>query len=338
MHGVGHGAFFPGLQALEQGGHVAGFVDPEQVEGFRGQDVDTGVDVAAGDGLFLETDNVHAPGLHDAEGMAPFMRPHRHRRRRFLAHVEIQQFAVVDVGQYIAIGDDEGRFWLLRHQTERAGGTERGLFPQIFDTHLQSLAVAEVLFDHLAQVVNRQQEVPEAVGNGALDDVFQHRLAAYWEHGLGAVLRVRAQPGALATGHDHHQVGSRLRGVDFIPEVQADDPAALVHHGDLLDLVGYHQLHDSFASHFRGDDEGIAMDDRGDRAAHVQPTQQTAADITIGNGAFQFARFADDQNDLNRHLIQIADGVLDGGGSRQEGAAPDFFVGAHEASVFSANG
>jgi hypothetical protein len=68
--------------------------------------------------------------------------------------------------------------------------------------HVQKV-VGEVLFDHVALVAAADDEVVDAVGRVHLHDVPQDRLAADFDHRLGAHGGFFAESGAKATGQYH---------------------------------------------------------------------------------------------------------------------------------------
>ena len=141
----------------------------------------------------------------------------------------------MNIGSDIAVRHDKRHFRPRVEQTERASRTQRHRLAQVIDGHTELATLAEIVLDHMAQVMDGEDEVIEAFQLGALDDVLQHGLAGHRHQGLGAVFRVRHQARSLAPRHDHHQVGTRGRSCDLIPEMQPDNMLVLVDDGNLLD-------------------------------------------------------------------------------------------------------
>ena len=80
----------------------------ERIERARIEHVDAGIDMAAGDRLFLEADDVESLDADDAEGVLPLMQPYCHGRHRRMAAVEIEQLAITDIGQHVTVGYQYG--------------------------------------------------------------------------------------------------------------------------------------------------------------------------------------------------------------------------------------
>src|SRR5690349_9709619 len=111
--------------------------------------------------------------------MLPFEEPYGHRRSRIEAHVVVEELSVTDAGQHVAVGHDE---WFARASVQhckRARRAKRGIFAQVCDGDAPARTVAEMRFDHVPEVVDREAEAREALGFRALDDVLEHRLACY---------------------------------------------------------------------------------------------------------------------------------------------------------------
>jgi hypothetical protein len=86
------------LQAAEQGRHVALFSCNQNVERRGLQDIDSGIDVAASDRLFLKSYDINPFCAHDSKRVLPFVLPNRHRRRRLVAAMKIKNLRIMDIG------------------------------------------------------------------------------------------------------------------------------------------------------------------------------------------------------------------------------------------------
>ena len=325
VHGIDQGALALGAQAFEKGRHVAGAGAVEGRQGRGLQGIDAGIDQGAGDGLFLKADQLQAAGEDHAVGRLPLLLAHGHGGGGAVAAVEVEQGAVLDVGEHIAIGDEEGSFRTRVEQGQGAGGAEGCLFAQVLDADSPGGAVGEVVFDQVAQVVDGENEVAEALVPGALQDVLQHGLAGHGQQGLGAVFGVGPQPGALAAGHDDHEVRTgtgRGQVAEFVPQVQAQQAALGVHHRQLQQFVGAHEMGDGVAVKARGDHEGVAVDEGVDRAVQVEPAQQAAADVAVSEGTDEAARRVHDQGDAQGGVVEDLDGLAQAGTGGDQGAAP----------------
>ena len=80
----------------------------------------------------------------------------------------------------------------------------------------------------MAEVVNGQHKTLKAICLCPLDDMFQHRLASHRQKRFGAAIGMGPQAAALATGHDHHQVGTLARDQQLIPQVQPNNVPGIV--------------------------------------------------------------------------------------------------------------
>ena len=121
-----------------------------------------------------------------------------------LALVVFDQRGEVDVGQRVA-RDDEERIagqQLVGH-LHRAGRAERGVLDDVFHRHAELGAVVEVRFDLVGQVVQRGDDLGDAVASQKSDDVFHHRLAGNRRERLRTARGQRPQPRPLAAGHQY---------------------------------------------------------------------------------------------------------------------------------------
>ena len=73
VHWIDDGPRCAFLQPREQGRHVTRFPDVQGIEGGRIKHIDSRIDVAAADRLFLESDDVDAFAVNDSEWVLPFV-------------------------------------------------------------------------------------------------------------------------------------------------------------------------------------------------------------------------------------------------------------------------
>ena len=81
----------------------------------------------------------------------------------------------------------------------------------------QRASVAEIFLDHVAEVMNGENEAVEAFCFGALDDVFEHRLTGDRQQRLRAILGMRTQSAALTSSHDEDEIRALLRHHQLVP-------------------------------------------------------------------------------------------------------------------------
>src|ERR1019366_4973357 len=91
----------------EQRRHIEVLAGTHHSEYFGLQHIDTRVDVAAGNGFFLQAYNINTLCMHNTKRMLPLMLAHRHSSRRAMSTVKIEQLTVSYVGKYIAIGNQK---------------------------------------------------------------------------------------------------------------------------------------------------------------------------------------------------------------------------------------
>ena len=142
--------------------------------------------------------------------------------------VEVEESADVDVGQTVAVGDDEPlrvgdvpldlpdaapglgrrsgvgdghlplRLEVLVVEHDVAGSTERDR-----EVVVAGLVVEEVVLDELALVAGAHHEVGDPVSGEDLHDVPQNGLSADLDHRLGSELGLLAHPSAETAGEQH---------------------------------------------------------------------------------------------------------------------------------------
>ena len=92
------------MQALEQLGHVAVFVLLQLIQSHGLYGIHPCIDMASGNWFFLKPHNGQPIHFNHTEGVLPLMKPHCHGGVGRMTVVKIEQVAVANVGENIAIG------------------------------------------------------------------------------------------------------------------------------------------------------------------------------------------------------------------------------------------
>ena len=229
---------------LGEGGFFEDAVGVEVVQGFGLHDEEADVDPAFDLGFFAETGDVvgvvdvHDPestqGLHGGDG-----------GEGALLLVEGDEFGDVDVGEAVAVGDEEGCvvevFGCSMHASAGHGGfagVGDGDGPVGFvvgvvevqgvagselnsEVVVAGFVVEEVLLNHVALVAGGNDEVGDAVVGKVFHDVPEHGAPADFDHGFGAEFGFFAHAGAKTAGEDDgfHRLKCRVGDAVFITVV-----------------------------------------------------------------------------------------------------------------------
>ncbi len=130
----------------------------------------------------------------------------------------------------------------LRQQRQRSAGAQRLGLPQIFDPAAQRRAVAEVLFDHLRQVIDGEEDAADAEADEVENDAFQDGAARHLDHRLGKGIGQGSEALPASARHDDGPVRPRHRADDLAQQVQAGEPALRVDDGNLAQAAGAHEV------------------------------------------------------------------------------------------------
>jgi len=122
MHWICHGAPGTRLKALEKGRHITRGITIQNIQRIGIECIDTRIDMATGNWLFLESDNIHTVDLNYAEGMLPFVHPHGHGSHSRMAYMKIQQLPIVNIGKNVTIRHHE---WCIRARIKKTQGPSR---------------------------------------------------------------------------------------------------------------------------------------------------------------------------------------------------------------------
>ncbi len=237
------------LAALDQRREVAaldrvGRVLRDAIEGLRLEDVDAGVDVVGGDlvGLRLLEEALHGAvgvGLDQAVGGRVVDRRQHDRRLGLARAVQRQHGVQVDLGQHVAVEDDDRSVEMRLGELDRAAGAERLRLDQVADRQADAAAVAEDVLDAARLVVEAEDHLVEP-GDllEQVDLVVQERAVEDRDDGLRRVERERPEPRAFTAGEEdglHGNPGSYPIGYNRpsfrVVFLAANEPAELPHPG-----------------------------------------------------------------------------------------------------------
>ena len=194
-------------------------------------------------------------------------------------------------------------------QRQRAAGAERLLLGQILDPDAEARAVAEVIFDHVPEVVDREKDPPHALADEMKHDPLEDRSPRDAQHRLGQLIGQRRQSLTAATGHDHRPVRPIGHADHVAQQVQPGEPALAVDDRNLLDVAGLHEIDHLGPTGARSDRDEVALHVVRDAIADGEPTQHHAPDVAIGHDADELSALVDDQRDVETASLQRDDGV-----------------------------
>src|SRR5262245_55461474 len=156
--------------------------------------------------LFAHLDNAVVDDVDDAERNRVRVFVNADRRAVGTARVKVHQAVDVELREVIAVQHQE---LMVRHdweQRQRASGSERLLFAQIFDGAAKPAAAAEVRFDDVGFVIHRQKNMAHAGTDEMQDDSLENRPPGDVNHRFRHGVSERPQPLASYHGHDHRPI------------------------------------------------------------------------------------------------------------------------------------
>ncbi len=190
----------------------------------RLEDVGAGVDQVGGRfarrRLLDEGDHAAlVVGRHDAVGRGLLDRGQRDRRPGAHLVVESEQFAEIEVGQDVAVDDDQplpADPGPLRREADRAGGVEGRLLDGVGERHSRDLAARERCDKGLRAVAEGEHRLAHAVAREPLENAGDDRPPRDGEHRLGDVQGQRPQSRALAADEDESPHGPLPRRLHVV--------------------------------------------------------------------------------------------------------------------------
>lgn len=148
--------------------------------------------------------------------------------------MEVEEGAVVDRGEDVAVGDDHGQGRRGPEESERACSSQPFRFVDVLDIGAEGRAIAKVVLDHLGLVVDRDEDVAKTLLHDVADDGLEQRPAADIEHRLRQVACQRARAFAEAACHDQDRVRIVCRFEQFVERLDHDQMAASSTSGSCL--------------------------------------------------------------------------------------------------------
>ena len=113
---------------------------------------------------------------------------------------------------------------------------------QVLHTCAEPRAVAEVLLDDVAQVVDGDEDSLEPEPDEVEDQPLDDGPTGDRDHRLGQVLGQRTKAHALAAGHDDRPVRPDDGLQELLEQVEADGTAVGIDDGDGIDAASAHEL------------------------------------------------------------------------------------------------
>ena len=200
----------PPLQKVGKklGGKVVGDVVRDKVQHGRFKHVDAGVDPVGADGapvrFFEELGDV---AVFVADDCAVFKRVGNgidgERGESADGEMVLDGGLEVEVGQGVAADNEKGVVEMGGGVSDTAGGAERHLLDDIGDIETKGAAVTVEVLDHGGQILERDDDLGNAVILEQLQDMTEDRFVDKGDHRLGTPNRQGTQAGAFSAGHDY---------------------------------------------------------------------------------------------------------------------------------------
>src|SRR6218665_134118 len=229
-------------QRQQQFRHVQRLALRDAGQHLGGQHVDAGADEVVVDGFLDDALQAAVAHLEHAIRYFDAVSAGAYRGAAPAGGMKVHQMAEIDARQDVAIGDHQRVCVARRQQGQDPGRAHEFLFADIADAAVEGAAVAKVVLDHVAQVIDCEAEFPEAVVPKPQQYPFEDRFAAHRHHRFWQVLPEGQQPLALAPGHDHHMVGplAMLQAEQQVVHGNAGHHAFGADQRHLLDLQHLH--------------------------------------------------------------------------------------------------
>ena len=169
-----------------------------------------------------------------------------------------------------------------------------------------------MVFDHLAQMIDRKVELLYPRLGDALDEPFQQRHPGDVHHRFGNILGERPQAHALASGHNHSKgVLRRHQDVfsrrNFGEVDQSHQPSGVIHERNGQDVAPLHEFQQVAlrAALLRG--ERLGIHGFPDRCLQVPAREQAPPDIAIRQGSKQLGLHVDHDRDAPTARLDRSD-------------------------------
>ena len=145
-----------------------------------------------------------ASGLDHAEVHRFCPARHSHCRSRGLFVVEANDLPEIDVGQQVAV-EDEDATRCARQACQRACGAQWGGFVGIAQLQAEFLAILEIGLNQPREVPDRKGDILESVGGQLPKQYLQNRIIPDRHEWFRKRRRVGKQSGPLATGKNDNR-------------------------------------------------------------------------------------------------------------------------------------
>ena len=142
---VDRDAALVGDDALQHRRHIDPHAAFDVIERGPSDHIDAGADEPGFGRLFPDGLQIAFGRGDDAIGHMDLVLAHGHRGFRWRAVMEVEQRAVIDGGENIAVGDDHRQLGRLRQQAECAGGAQTFGLVDVLDRGAERRAVAEMI-------------------------------------------------------------------------------------------------------------------------------------------------------------------------------------------------
>ena len=178
--------------------------------------------------------------------------------------------------------------------------------------------------DDVGEVVDGDEDAGDPEPDQVQDDALEDRAPGDAQHRLGHRVGQRAQPRALATGHDHGPVGPRCRLEERVEEVQGYRSTGVVEDGDRVDPPGPHQVQRVDPGRAGLERDEVVVEGDLQRALERGAVEQRAADVAVGGQTGETAVGLDRERDPAGAQVERAHGVGDRAGTGDEGSLQRF--------------
>ena len=150
--------------------------------------------------------------FHGTELIGEFIGPQNQGRCRFFLFVKRDDLSQRQIDQHVRVDDDKRALAKKRFGFQKtAAGVEQLALFRIADLKPEFSAIPQVSFNPIAQVVQIDNDLADAVAAKEQERVVDHWTTGHGHKGLRDRLRQRLQPMAQACGKDHrlHRISSK---------------------------------------------------------------------------------------------------------------------------------
>lgn len=211
--------------------------------------------------------------------------------------VKRQHFFDVGLGDDVAIANDAGRGWSARKKAEGATSAEGFGFAKVDDFASEFASVAEVIFNDVGEVADREEDFANTEADEVEDEAFENGATGDAQHGFRDMLGDFAKPTPASAGHDDGPVGTFGGTEQFLEKMNAGEQAVGVDNGDLFDAHGLHEVEDVSARGVFADANDVRVDEGRYVAFECEAGEDGTPEVTVGEGAAEQAVGIGDEQD-----------------------------------------